>query len=145
MRRVEGLDEIDVEIPRRHSRGALVGRAEEKVSMTCGLAFQPFELVLPDFVAGDIGLVGALHDPFQRLVVVAVELGGIEALGPLLDQGVEVVGLLEVQVVLAIVRVGGDELAAHCLVNFPQNGLHLGEQIVGRIAAQVLNAGLEKA
>ena len=106
MRRVEGLDEVEVEVPRRHRGGALVGRTEEEVSLARGLALQPFELVLPDLVAGDVGLVGALHDPLQRLVVVAVELRWIEALGPLLDQGVEVVGLLEVEVVLAVVRVG---------------------------------------
>ena len=106
VRHVEGLDKVDVEIPRRYNRGAFVGRAEEQVSKTRGLALQPFEFVLPDFVAGDVGLVGALHDPFQGLVVVTVELRGIETFGPLLDQGVEIVGLLEVQVVLAVVRVG---------------------------------------
>ena len=145
VRRIEGLDEVEVEVPRRHRRGALVGRAEEQVALARGLALQPFELVLPDLVAGDVGLVGALHDPPERLVVVAVELRGIEALGPLLDQGVEVVGLLEVQVVLAVVRVGRDELPAHRLEDFPQDGLHLGEQVVGRIAAQFLDAGLEEA
>ena len=82
---------------------------------------------------------------FKRLVVVAVELRGIQALGALFDQGVEVVGLLEVEVVLAVVRVRRDELAADRLVDFPQDGLHLGKQIVGRIAAQVLDAGLVEA
>ena len=42
-----------VEVPWRHRRGALVGRAEEEVALPCCLALQPFELVLPDFaVAG---------------------------------------------------------------------------------------------
>ena len=105
MRRVKGLDEVEVEVPRRHGRGSFVGRAEEEVSLARGLALQPFELVLPDLVAGHIGLVRALHDPFQGLVVVAVELRGVEALGPLFDQRVEVVGLLQVQIELAVVRV----------------------------------------
>ena len=76
MRRVEGLDEVEVEVPRRHGGGALVGRAEEQVSLPRGLVLQPFEFVLPDLVARDVGLVGALHDPLQGLVVVAVELRG---------------------------------------------------------------------
>ncbi len=74
VRRVEGLDKVEVEVPRRHRRGALVGRAEEEVTLARGLALQPFELVLPDLVARHIGLVGAFHDPPERLVVVAVEL-----------------------------------------------------------------------
>ena len=74
MRRFEWLDEVEVEISRRHSRGALVGGAEEEVSLARGFALQPFELVLPNLVACDIGLVSALHDPTQGLVVVAVKL-----------------------------------------------------------------------
>jgi len=52
--------------------------------------------VLPDLVARHIGLVRAFHDPAERFVVVAVELRRVEAFGSLLDQRVEVVGLLEV-------------------------------------------------
>ena len=144
MRRVKGLDEIEVEVPLRHRCGAFVGCAEEKVSQSRGLAIQPFDLVLPDLVAGHIGLIRAFHDPSKRLVVVAVELRGIEALGPLLDQRVEIVGLLEVQVILAVVRIGGNELPAHRLVDFPQDGFHLGKQIIGRIAAQLLDARLKE-
>jgi hypothetical protein len=55
----------------------LIWRAEEQVSRACGLALQPFELVLPDLVAGDVSLVGTLHDPFQGLVVITVYLGRI--------------------------------------------------------------------
>ncbi|KUK57129.1 MAG: hypothetical protein XD80_1565 [Synergistales bacterium 53_16] len=57
--------------------------------LPCGLVFQPFQLVLPDLVTGDVSLVGELHEPFQGLVVIAVELGGIKALGVLLCERVE--------------------------------------------------------
>jgi len=52
-----------------------------------------------------------------------------------------VVGLLQ-QVVLPVVRVGGDELAANRLVDFAQDRFHLGQEVVGRISVQVLDAGL---
>ena len=142
VRRIERLDEVEVEITGRHGCRALVGSAEEEISLSCRLVLQPFQLVLPDLVAGDVGLVGALHDLFQGIVVVAVELGGIEALGALLDERVEVVGLLEIQVELPVVRVGGDELAADRLVDFAQDRFHLGKEVVGRVSAQVLDAGL---
>ncbi len=134
VRRIERLDEVEVEITGRYRRRALVGSAEEEISLSCCLVLQPFQLVLPDLVAGDVGLVGALHDPFQGLVVVAVELGGIEALGALLDERVEVVGLLEIQVILPVVRVGGDELAADRSVDLAQDRFHLGQEVVGRVS-----------
>ena len=142
--RFKWLDEIDVEIPRRNGRGTFVGCAEEKIPQTGCLTFQPFQFVLPNFVAGSIGLIGTLHDPSQGFVVVAVELGCIETFSPLFDQSIEVIGLLEIEIVLPIIRVGGDELPADGLMDFPQNGLHLGEQVIGWIASQLLNAWLIK-
>ncbi len=127
MRCIKRLNEKDIEVPRWHRRGTFVRRAEEKVSLARGLALQPFELVLPDLVAPDIGLIGAFHDPLKRLVVVTVGLRGIETFGPILDERIEIIGFLEVQVILAVVRVGRDELAADGFMDFPQNRLHLGE------------------
>ena len=101
--------------------------------------------MLPDLVAGNVSLVGTLHDPFQGFIVVAVELGEFEAFGALFDQGVEVIGLFEVEIVLPVVRVGGNELPTDGFMDFTQNGLNLGEQIIGRIAAQFLYAGLIQA
>src|SRR5450759_5237612 len=74
MRHVEGLDEIEVESPWRHRRRPFVWCTKEQVSLACGLALLPFKLVLPDLVPRHIGLVRALHDTPDRLVVVAVEL-----------------------------------------------------------------------
>ena len=91
--------------------------------------------MLPNLVAGDVGLVGALHDPFQSLVVVAVEQGVIKALGSLFDERVEVVGLLEIKVILAVVSVVGDELAADRLVDLAQYRFHLRKEVIGRVAA----------
>ena len=125
VRRVVGRDEVEVEVARRHRRGPLVRRPEEQVSLARRPAPAPFELVLPDPVAGDVGLVGALHHPPQGVVVVAVQPRRIEALGPLLDQGVEVVALLEVEVVLAVVRVRRNELPADRPVDLPEHRLYL--------------------
>ena len=74
MRHVEGLNEVDVKIPWGRRRGALIGRTKEQVSLARGLALQPFNFVLPYLVASYISLVGAFHDPSERLVVVAVKL-----------------------------------------------------------------------
>ena len=97
--------------------------------MSRNLPLEPFELVLPNPITSDVGLVGALHHPPERFVVVAVQLRRIEALGALFDEGVEVVGLLEVKVVLTVVRVLRDELAANRALDLDQDGLHMSQQI----------------
>ena len=99
----------------------------------------------PDRVAGDVGLVGALHHPPQGVVVVSVQPRPIETLGPLFDQGIEVVGLLKIEVVLAIVRVRRDELTADRLVDLPEHGFHLRQEIVRRVSSEFLDAGLVQA
>ncbi|GIW56388.1 MAG: hypothetical protein KatS3mg082_2792 [Nitrospiraceae bacterium] len=142
VRRIERLDEVEIEITGRHGGRAFIGGAEEEISLSCRLALQPFQLVLPYPVAGDISVIGALHDPFQGLVVVAIELGGIEALGALLDARVEVVGLLEIQIELPVVRIKGDELAADGLEDRPQDRFHLGTEVIGWVSAQLLDGGL---
>ena len=144
-RRLERLQEVQVEIPRRHGGGAFVGRAEEQIAVARRLALRPGELVLPDLEAGDVRFVQTLQQPLERLEVVAVELGGVQAFGALFDEGVEIVGLLQVQVELAVLRVRGDELAAHRAVDLAQHGFHLREQVVRRVAAQLLHAGLVQA
>lgn len=50
-------------------------------------------------------MISAFHHPLEGFVVVAVKLVGVKAFGPLIDQGVEIVGLLEVEVILAVLRV----------------------------------------
>ena len=145
VRRVVRGDEVEVEVARRHGGGPLVRRPEEQVSLACGPARAPFDLVLPDPVAGDVGLVGALHHPPQGIVVVAVQLRRVEALGPLLDQGVEIVGLPEVEVVLAVVRVGRNELAAHRAVDLPEDRLHLRQQVFGGVSPEVFDPRLVQA
>ena len=141
-RRLVGLDEVQVEVPRRHGGGTLVGRPEEQVAAPRRLSVRPNQLVFPNLVAGDVSMVGALHDPAERVVVVAVQLGGVQSFGASLDQGVVVVGLFQVQVVLAVVGVRRYELAAHRLVYLVQDGLDLRQEVVGWVASQVLDAGL---
>jgi len=72
--RVVGLDEVEVEVARRHRRRPFVRRAEEEVAQPGGVALSPLQLVFPDLVAGHVGRVGAFEDAGERLVVVAVEL-----------------------------------------------------------------------
>ena len=105
-RRLVRLDEIEIEVARRHRRGPFVRRAEEEITLARRLACPPFELVFPDEITGNVGLVVPLPNRLpQGIVVVAVQPRRVETLGPLLDQSIEVVGLLEVEVVLAVVRV----------------------------------------
>ena len=141
-RRFMRLDEVQVEVAWRHRGGALVGRPKEQVAAPRRPPFPPLQLMLPDLIAGDVGRVGALQHLPERRVVVAVELRVVERLGALFDQGVVVVGLLEVQIVLAVVGIGRDELAAHRAPYLAQHGLHQREQVVGRIAAELLDLRL---
>ena len=102
--------------------------------------------MLPDPVSGDVGrLIGAFHDPFQGFVVIPVKLGFIEALRPLLDERIVVIGLFEIQIILAVVWVRGNELATDGFMDFSQHRLDLGQQIICRIAAKIPNAGLVQA
>jgi hypothetical protein len=48
-----------------------------------------------------------------------------QALGPLVDQRVEIVGLFQVEVELAVVRIERDELAADRFVDLAQDGFHV--------------------
>ena len=144
-RRFVGLDEIEIEVARRHRRGPFVRRAEEQVTSARRLACAPFELVLPDAIAGDVGLVGALHHAAQGIVVVPVQPRRVETRRALLDQGIEVVGLLEVEIELAVVRVRRNELAADGPVDLPQDCLHLRQEVVGRIAPEILDTRLIEA
>jgi hypothetical protein len=95
---------------------------------------------------GDVGaLVGALHQLLDGAVVGAVQRVVRQGFGTLFDLGVVVDVLLEVEVVLLGVRRLGDELAVDRLDDLPQGGLHGGEQIVGRVATHVFDAGLVQA
>ena len=140
--RLVRLEEVEVEVAWRRRGRPFVRRAEEEIAEPRRPARAPLQLVLPDPVAGDVGGVGALKDAPERRVVPAVELSVVEGLGAALDQGVEVLRLLQVQVVLAVVAVGGDELAVDRPVDLAQHRLHLREQVVGRVAAEVFDARL---
>ncbi len=144
-RRGVGLDKVEVEVARRHGRRPLVRRAEEEVAQPRGVALPPLQLVLPNLEAGHVGCVFALQDGRERLIVVAVELRVVERFCTLLDLRVVVVRLLEVEIVLAVVRIGRYELPAHGPVDFAQDGLDLREEVVGRLAPQPFDARLVEA
>ena len=70
----------------------------------------------------------------------------IQAFGPSLDECVKVIGLLEIQIILAIIGIRGDKLTTNRSVNFAQHRFNMGLQILVRlIAAQFGNHGIEKA
>ena len=142
MRRIVRLDKVQVEVARRDRSGPLVGCPEEQVAPPRCVTFAPLQFVLPDAVAADVCRVRALQHALERLVVVAVELGLIECFGALLDQGIVIVGLLEVEVVLPVIGVGRDELAAYRPPNLAQYSVDLREQVVRRLAPEVLDSRL---
>ena len=55
IRRVERLQEIEVEIAWRLRGRTLVGRPKEQIAAATGAPFPPLDLVFPDAVAGDVG------------------------------------------------------------------------------------------
>ena len=75
--------------------------------------------MLPDALAGEISLVGTFHHLLEGFIVVAIQLSIIQALGSLLNQGIIVIGLLEVDVILPIVCVKKDKLTTDGLMDFP--------------------------
>ena len=122
------MQEVEVEVPRRLCGGPLVGGSEEEIAPPGDLVFPPLDLVLPDLIAPDVGLVGTLQDTGQGVEVVLVELGVGERVGLVLDLGVVVDRLLKVEVVLVVVRVVRDELTRHRLRDFLEAGLDGGPQ-----------------
>ena len=145
-RRLERLDEIDVEVPLGLSRRPIVGRAEEEITVALDAPVLPLDLILPDLVAGDVGgLVGALHQLADGAVVGAIERIIGQGFSALLDLGVVIDVLLQIEIVLLGVRRLGDELAVDGLQRLPQDGLHERQQIGCRLAAHVFDAGLEQA
>jgi hypothetical protein len=97
--RLERLQEVQVEVPRRLRRGPLVGGSEEEVAPASDLVLPPLDLVLPDLVAPDVSLVGAFQDAGERVEVVLIELGVGKRVGLVLDLGVVVDRLLKVEVI----------------------------------------------
>ena len=84
--RVVGLNKVDVKVSLGHRRGPLIRCPKEKIALAGGATLLPFQIVmLPDFIARQIGLVFALQGNLQRIVVVAIELGILQAFRPFLN------------------------------------------------------------
>src|SRR3954468_6001780 len=113
--RIERLQEIEIEIACGLRGRALVRSAEEQVPASAGTPFPPLDLVFPNAIAGDVGRgIRVLEDNApQGIEVVAIQLRVAERLGSLLDEGVEIDILLQVEEVLAIFLVEAEELTAH--------------------------------
>ena len=90
-------------------------------------------------------LIGAFHELHEGAVVGAVQDVVGQCLSALLDLGVVVDVLLEVEVVLLGVGRLGDELSVHRLDDLAQGRLDRRQQVVGGLATHVLDAGLVQA
>jgi hypothetical protein len=146
LRRLEGVDEVDVELTFRLRRGSLVGGAEEQVAGAFNTPVLPFQRVLPDQVAGDVGgFVGSLHQGLDRAEVGAVQGVVGQRFGALVDLGVVVDVLLQVEVILFGVGRAGDELAVDGLEDLAQHGFHQRQQVGCWFAAKLRNAGVVQA
>ena len=131
VRRLERLEEVEVEIPWRLGGGSFIGCAKEEVAPACDLVLSPFDLVFPNLVAPDVGrLIGAFQHTGQGVEVVLVQLRIGERVGLVLNLGVVVDGLLQVEVILVVLRVVRDELPAHRLHDFFEARFHGGSQEV---------------
>ena len=119
--RVKRLEEIEVEIPLWNCGRTFVGCPEKEIASAGRLALEPFQFMLPDAVPGDVRLIDALHGPLERFVIVAIKRRGIETFSTFFDERVVIVGLFEVEVVLAVIRIGRDELATDGPADFPQD------------------------
>ena len=125
VRRLERLEEVEVEVPWRLRRRTLVGCAEEQVAPAGDLVVPPLDLVFPNLVAPDVGRqVGQFQHTGQGVEVVLVKVRVGQRFGLVLDFGVVVDGLLQVQVILVVLRVVGDELAADRLHDLLEAGFH---------------------
>ena len=97
-------------------------------------------------MAGNVRrLVRALHELADGTVISAVERDVGEGFGPLLDLSVVIDVLLEVEIILLGVGRLGDELPVDGLQRLSQDRLDLRKEVRLRLAAHVLDAGLEKA
>ena len=89
VRRVERLQEIEIEITRGLRGRPLVGRAEEQVAAATGTSFPPFDLMFPDAVPGDVGRsIGVFQNNApQRVKIVPIELRVAESSPPAFRSG----------------------------------------------------------
>ena len=143
--RIKGLEEVDVEVAIGLRCWPVVGGAEEEVAAALYLVLNPFQPVLPNLVTGDVGGVGALHQLTHGAVVRAVELFVVEGGDLLVDLGVVVDVLFQVEVVLLCVGSLRNELTVDGLENFAQHGVNLRQQVVCRVAAHLFDAGVVQA
>jgi len=97
----------------RNSSRAIIWSTKKKVTGSGGLALLPCKIMLPDFVTRNVCRILALHNPLQRFIIITVELTVIETFSFFVNQGIEVVGLFQVKIKLAIVGIERDELSAN--------------------------------
>ena len=128
---VVGLEEVDVVVAGRLGCGPLVGGAHEQVADTHDVLLRPRKLVLPDAVSRHVWRIPQAQELLESLVVRLVQLGVVQRSSPLGDELVVVDVLLDVEVDLAVVRVLGDELAAHGADDLGDHGVDGGLQEEG--------------
>ena len=91
------------------ARKRVTAAAAPRASLT------PLDLMLPDAIACHVRRhVGVFEDNTpQRIKVVAIQLGLAQGLGPLLDEGVEIDVLLQIEKILPILGVEAEKLPAY--------------------------------
>jgi len=136
LREVVGLEEVEVEVAWRLGGGSLIWGAHEQVSRAITVFGRPREVVLPDAVAGDVGIVADAECLFHGHVVRRVELVVVEAVGSLRDELVVVDVLGDIEVDLAVVFVATEELARHRRQRLGQDRLDRGAQEDGVLLGQ---------
>ena len=89
--------------------------------------------------------VGAFKNLGERLVVGRIERIVAESLRFFLHQGVVIVGFLEIEIDLAVIRSLGNKLPAHGGANLLESHLDKAEKVVGRCIAQFRSHGVVEA
>ena len=96
-------------------------------------------------MAGDVGGIGALHQLADGAVVSAIEFFVVQRGDLLVNLCVVIDVLFQIEVVLLGVVGLGNKLPVDGLEHLTQHGLHLRQQIVGRVTAHLFDAGVVQA
>ena len=143
--RIKRLNEVNIEVPLWLGGGTIIRRTEEQVAVAIDAVLLPFNRVLPYLMASDVGmLVPALHQFNDCAVIGSIKRVLRERLCSLLNLGVVVNILFQIEVVLFSFRCLRNELAIDGLYDLPQGCLNGSQQVIGRISTQVFDAGLVK-
>ena len=97
----ERLNEVDVEVSLRLGRRPIIRRPKKEIPAALDTALLPLDLVLPDLMPGHVGcVVSPLHKLTDRAVVSSIERIVGQSLRTLLDLGIVIDVLFQIEIVL---------------------------------------------